>query len=83
MPATAESRQKFVDDFDQLLPGDHEAYFANQDSFMLLLQKIVHAATTPPLGSAYQFQLLNSACYKDGARMLTVSAGTTVSAWID
>lgn len=69
----AENREKFIKDFDQLLPGDHESYFENQDTFLVLLQKIVQSATTPPTGSNYQFQILNASSYKDTARMLTIT----------
>ena len=73
LPNDDDLRSRFAADFERLLPINHETYFTNQIQFALLLQRIIEAATTPPIGSNYEFRMLNSAMYKDSARMLTVT----------
>jgi len=68
-----EGKANFIRDFQQLLPVDYEDYFETQEKFPILLQRIVHAATTPLIGSNYQFQILNASSYRDGSRMLTIT----------
>lgn len=70
---TNEVKDKFISDFEQLLPGNYEDYFTDQDSFATLLQKIIQSSTIPPAGSSYGFHLINSTCYRDGARMITIT----------
>jgi hypothetical protein len=69
----AKFREEFSKRFDQILPADYETYFENEESFLILLQKMIRAVTTPQLRTGHDFRLLSSATYRDGARMLTVT----------
>lgn len=68
-------RTAFEDEFKPHLPAEDELpqYFTDQDAFDRLLLKVVERATLAPIGANYDFKLLNSATYKDGVRMLTVT----------
>lgn len=68
-----ESRKRFKEDFDQILPVNWESYFENEDVYLVMLQKLVERVALPPPGSGYGFHVVNSSTYRDGARMLTIT----------
>jgi hypothetical protein len=67
------AKAKFKEDFDQILPANWESYFENEDTYLVMLQKMIERVTLPPPGAGYGFHLINSSVYRDGARMLTVT----------
>jgi hypothetical protein len=69
----AAAQAKFKEDFDQILPANWEPYFENEDTYLVLLQKMIEMVTLPPPMSEWGFYLINSSTYRDGARMLTVT----------
>lgn len=71
--ADEESRKKFKENFEQILPADWESYFEDEDKYLLMLQKMVRSAALPPPMAGYDFHVVNSSTYRDGARMLTVT----------
>jgi len=66
-------KNKFKEDFDQILPADWESYFADENVYLVMLQKMVERVTLPPPGAGYGFHVVNSSTYRDGARMLTIT----------
>jgi len=70
---TPEFRRQFYEDFAQILPVDWESYFEDANKFALMLQKMVQTVTLPSPMAGYDFHIVNSSSYRDGAPMLTVT----------
>jgi hypothetical protein len=66
-------RTKFGENFAQILPANWESYFENEDTYLVMLQKMVELVTLPPPMAGFGFHVINSSTYRDGARMLTIT----------